>query len=232
MNRAAGCVALAALIAMSACSGGPNWFASQDEQRVWVPSSSDRCEYLNFGILSEFSGQERLSGLANEKVLRDVEEVYSQEFEAIGFHPAGDGEKPWLFLRAVLQESDMRENTITGGVELSATPSLHRDYMLAWSDGFAPVGPIGLIVATEIGTRWNRLDSRVRLDEMARANAKIAWNRTAPLLFEMCAWKKQLIEEGLTLKDFRRELVGEMDRIRRAHREADQQRKLQLEVEQ
>lgn len=228
----AGLFALITAIFSFACASDPQIAVSPPEQEAWSAPSSTPCEYFNFGIVSDFSGKERPSGLTNEETLLDVEEAFSREFQAVGFHRAVNGEKPWLFLEALLQKSLLSSNAISGAVRFESTPSLHRDYLLSRSKESVPPSDIGMILVTEIPTRWNRVDPAVELDKFARVRAEWVWSTTAPALFKMCAWKAQLIEDGLSVEDLRRELVKEIERIRREHREINQQKKLQLEVEQ
>ena len=112
---------------------------------VWSSPDSQPCEYFNFGILYEFSDQDRPSELTNEETLRDVEEIFSRELQAVGFHRAANDEKPWLFLRAVHQKSFLRSNAITGGVQFASTPSLHRDYLFARGYDAVPLGNLGMM---------------------------------------------------------------------------------------
>ncbi len=196
------------------------------------PSDSHSCEYLNFDVLHSQATDARPVASIHEAIMREVEAVFSRELESVGFNRVRGGETPWLFLRALLQPSDLRSNAVTGAVQLGATPDLHRDYWSAVSEGSIGEGEIGMSLAVEIGARSGRLDPAARrLEEKIRKKAHRVWERSAPVLFALCSWRRQLVDDGLSVEDLRRELVEEMNRIRNRHRLGEQEKNLKLEVE-
>ncbi len=199
-----------------------------------LPSTADprSCEYLNFDVLDYSTENQRQAGSIAEITARRVEAVFSKELESAGFHRVIDGETPWLFFRALLRTSELASNVMVGAVHLAPLPNLHRDYWTAVSEGSIPEGEIGMTLAVEIGTpSHGREPDSTRLERHARERARRVWGRSAPLLLELCHWRQELLEDGLSVEDIRRELVDEMNRIRRDHRRAEQQKKLKLEVE-
>jgi len=193
---------------------------------------SHSCEYLNFDILHSQATNAPPVSSTDEAVMREVEAVFSRELESVGFNRVRGGETPWLFLRALLQPSNLRSNAVTGAVQLGATPDLRRDYWSAVSEGSIGEGEIGMSLAVEIGARSGRLDpAATKLEEKVRKKAHRVWERSAPVLFALCSWRKQLVEDGLSVEELRRELVEEMDRIRSKHRSGEQEKNLKLEVE-
>jgi hypothetical protein len=57
------------------------------------------------------------------------------------------------------------------------------------------------------------------------------WETSAPVLFALCHWREQLVADGLSVEDLRRELVEEMNRIRSKQRRGEQEKRLKLGVE-
>jgi hypothetical protein len=195
-------------------------------------SDSRSCEYLNFDVVYGPAANAGAAASTSDAILREVEAVFSRELESAGFKRVRSGETPWLFLRALLQPSNLRSNAVTGAVQLGATPDLHRDYWSAVSDGSIGEGQIGMSLAVEIGARSGRLDpAATRLREQAREKAHRVWETSAPVLFALCRWREQLVADGLSVDDLRRELVEEMNRIRSKQRRGEQEKRLKLDVE-
>jgi hypothetical protein len=206
----------------------------RSEPRLANGSTADSrsCEYLNFDILYSEAASTGSAASTNDEILRAVEAVYSRELESVGFNRVRGGETPWLFLRALLQPSHLRSDAVTGAVQLAATPDLQRDYWSAVSEGSIGEGQIGMSLAVEIGARSGRLDpASTRLEEQVREKAHRVWERSAPVLFALCNWREQLVADGSSVEDVRRELVDEMNRIRRRQHRDQQEKRLKLEVE-
>jgi hypothetical protein len=200
--------------------------------RLGSPSDSRSCEYLNFDVRYSHTANAGPAASTSDEILREVEAVFSRELELAGFNRVRTGETPWLFLRALLQPSNLRSNAVTGAVQLGATPDLHRDYWSAVSEGAIGEGQIGMSLAVEIGARSGRLDPAAsRLEEQAREKAHRVWERSAPVLFGLCDWRRQLVADGLSVEDLRRELVEEMNRIRSRQHRDEQEKNLKLEIE-
>jgi len=187
---------------------------------------------MNIAILDHPTENGRQEDSTAESTVRRVETVFSKELELVGFHRVVGDETPWLFFRALLRTSELASNVMVGAVHLAPLPNLHRDYWAAVSEGSIPEGEIGMTLAVEIGTPSHGLEpDSTRLERHARERARRVWERSAPILLELCEWKQELSEDGLSVEDVRRELVDEMNRIRRAYRRTEQQKKLNLEVE-
>ena len=191
------------------------------------------CEYMNFVVFSDFPGYEHPEGLASAAIVRETEDLFSRELELAGFHRVGDGETPWLFLRAILQSSTLRSNAVSGIIELGPRSNLHRDLAVAPSAGSNSASEIGMIAVIEASTRStdNELSATAKLQELARANAERVRSESYPVLSALCQWKTELDRDGLTPEGLRRRLVEGMDRVRRARRDENQQKGLNLEVE-
>jgi hypothetical protein len=95
--------------------------------------------------------------------------------------------------------------------------------------GSKSASDIGMIAVIEANTR--SAGATAKLQELARANVRSVRNRTYPVLAALCAWRTELVLDGLTPEDLREQLVEGMNRIRRVNREGKQQKELKLEVE-
>ena len=197
------------------------------------PSRLETCEYMNFVVFRDFPGYEHSDELASEAVLKEVEDLFSLELERAGFHRVGNGETPWLFLRAILQESALSSNSGSGIVELGPRSSLHRDLALALSDGAISAGPVGMVTVIEADTRpaGHGLASPARIEDQARHEAQSARHKSDPILSALCEWRARLVADGLTVEELRRQLIDGMDRVRREHRRGTRKKGLRLEVE-
>lgn len=206
----------------------------QPTPRLTLAGSADSrsCEYLNFDILYSQSVSVGPAASTTDLILREVEALFSRELESAGFNRVRTGETPWLFLRALLQPSNLRSNAVTGAVQLGATPALHRDYWSAVSAGSIGEAQIGMSLAVELGAQSGMLEfASTRFEEQVREKAHRVWERSAPVLFALCNWREQLAADGLSVEDLRRELVDEMDRIRSKQRRGIQEKQLNLEIE-
>lgn len=206
----------------------------QPTPRLTLAGSADSrsCEYLNFDILYSQSVSVGPAASTTDLILREVEALFSRELESAGFNRVRTGETPWLFLRALLQPSNLRSNAVTGAVQLGAMPALHRDYWSAVSAGSIGEAQIGMSLAVELGAQSGMLEfASTRFEEQVREKAHRVWERSAPVLFALCNWREQLAADGLSVEDLRRELVDEMDRIRSKQRRGIQEKQLNLEIE-
>ena len=206
----------------------------QPTPRLTLADSADShsCEYLNFDILYSQSVSAGPAASTTDLILREVEALFSRELELAGFNRVRTGETPWLFLRALLQPSNLRSNAVTGAVQLGATPALHRDYWSAVSEGSIGEAQIGMSLAVELGAQSGMLEfESTRFEAQVREKAHRVWERSAPVLLALCHWREQLVADGLSVEDLRRELVDEMDRIRSKQRRDIQEKQLNLEVE-
>jgi hypothetical protein len=197
-----------------------------------VPESN-ACEYMNFVVFGDFPGYDYPDGLAARAIVRETEEMFSRELERAGFHRVRHGETPWFFLRAVLQSSSLRSDAVSGIVELGPRSNLHRELAMAPASESNAVSDIGMIALIEASTRsaGNDLGATSKLEELARSNAQRVRDQTYPVLSALCEWKTDLDRDGMTPEELRRQLVDEMGRIRRMHRESEQRKGLRLEVE-
>ncbi len=193
-------------------------------------SKSQTCEYLNFVVFRDFPGFEHPDELANQAVLEEVEELFSLELERVGFHRVRDGETPWLFLRAILQQSTLSSNSVSGIVELGPRSNLHRDLALALSDGSISAGAVGMVAVIEADTRpaGARLRFPAKIEDLARHESRSTQHKSDRVLSALCEWRAQLVGDGLTVEELQRQLIDGMDRVRRDRR---QQKSLELEVE-
>ena len=245
ISRVLSSAAAVAIAALGCASDVP---VTPPSSRNTFPSTPEprSCEYVNFAILDPPTENQRQANSMAEITVRRVEAVFSKELESAGFHRVTDDETPWLFFRALLRTSERASNVMVGAVHLAPLPNLHRDYWAAVSEGSIPEGKIGMTLAVEIGspshgrkpdsveigtTSHDRKPDSTYLERQARDRARRAWDRIAPLLLELCNWRQELSEDGLSIEDIRRELVDEMNRIRHEHRRAEQKKKLKLEVE-
>jgi hypothetical protein len=224
--------AAAVVIVVLGCAGDIPVRPPSSEHALPSPRDPRRCEYLNFDIFDHLGESQRQADSIREIMVSEVEAVFAQELESAGFHRVLASETPWLFLRAMLQPSKLASNAMVGAVHLGPLSNLHRDYWSAVSEGSILEGEIGMTLAVEIRTPSQGLElDSIRLEEHAREKARRVWDRSAPVLFELCHWRRQLSQDGLSVEDIRRELVEEMDRIRREYHRAEQRRNLKLEVE-
>lgn len=90
-----------------------------------------------------------------------------------------------------------------------------------------------MVTVIEADTRpaGNGLASPDRIEDLARHEAQSARHNSDPILSALCEWRTQLVADGLTVEELRRQLIDGMDRVRREHRQGTRQKRLRLEVE-
>ena len=194
-------------------------------------SRSETCEYMNFVVFRDFPGYEHPDELTSEAVLKEVEDLFSLELERAGFHRVGNGETPWLFLRAILQESALSSNSVSGIVELGPRSRLHRDLALALSDGSISAGAVGMVTVIEADTRPAGIQLRFpeKIEDLAKREARSTRHKSDRVLSALCEWREKLGGDGLTVEELQQQLVDGMNRVRSQRK---QQKGLELEVEQ
>ena len=231
-SRVLSSAAAVAIVVLGCARDVPVTLPSSDHA-LRSPRDPESCEYVNFDTFGRLAKNPRQADSISETTARDVEAVFSRELEWAGFHRVLDGETPWLFLRALLQTSERTSNAMVGAVHLGPLSNLHRDYWSAVSEGSISEGELGMTLAVEIATPSHGLElDSTNLEKRAREKARRVWDRSAPVLYELCNWRRRLSQDGRSVEDIRRELVEEMNRIRREHRRAEQQKNLKLDVEQ
>lgn len=150
------------------------------------PSQRASCEYTNFIIYQDFPDALVGVGVAPVEVLRQAEERFARELEAVGFHRVTSNEMPWLYVRAVLQKSTLAEGAVSGVVEFKPTADFNRDHALALSDSSIPDRRVGELAAFEGQVRSGRLVESDRIRMAAEEIGKKAWSHSGPLLMALC----------------------------------------------
>ena len=185
------------------------------------PDDAGSCEYTNFIAFRNVPDYKYGEGLASEKIMWEVEDIFAREFELAGFHLTEDARLGWLILRALLMPSTLKSDAVTGVVQLIPTAGLNRDLLYKLSDELVSLSSIEMIAPIEINVQpgGGGLGSTVALQQFARSKARWIWSEIEPTLSALCAWRTELIDDGLTIEDLQRELVDGMVRIRREYRE-------------
>jgi hypothetical protein len=175
-----------------------------------IPSGTsvldNTCKYVRFVLATDATGFVRSDELADVALTREVELLYAEEFERVGFRRLPTEAGAWLYLRANLMRSPVRPDNLVGAVELASTSHLHRDYSLALMSGEVPEGPMGTLIATEIATQQGTVRFRDGVRADARKVAQWAWGISTPALGGLCTWETQVINEGVTIEELRKEL--------------------------
>ena len=187
---------------------------------------ADRCEYTNFTIFRNHPDYQHGEDLASEAITWAVEDIFARELELVGFQRVAGERTPWLILRAVLMPSLLKPGSVSGVVVFVATAGLNRDFAYEPSDELIPPSGIEMVVPVEIDLRprGGGLGSRVALQRFAKSKASWIWAEIEPNLSALCAWRRELIDDGLTLEDLQRELANGRFHIRsesRAGRRGD-----------
>lgn len=185
------------------------------------PDKAGSCEYTNFIAYRNHPEYKYGEGLASEEIMWEVEDIFARELELAGFHHTEDARTAWLFLRALLMPSTLKSDAVSGVVQLVASASLNRDLLYQLSDELAPLSRIEMIVPIEINVQpgGGGLGPTVAVQQFARRKARWIWAEIEPTLSALCAWRTELIDDGLTIEDLQRELVDGMVRIQHEYRE-------------
>lgn len=220
------------MASLSCAAKGPIAYAVEPYATPSESAALDTsCKYLRFALATEVPGFVRGDGLAEVAITREIELLYAEEFERVGFDMVSPGEIYWMYLRANLMKSPVRPDNLVGSMEFASTSELHRDYSLALMSGEVPVAPIGVIMATEIATQKGRVQFLDGARADARKAAEWALSISTPALAGLCGWEKQVVDEGVTIEELREKLVAEMVRVRQARREKKQSKELKIEIE-
>jgi len=153
---------------------------------------------------------------ADDSIVKNVEEIFMRELELVGFHRVLNGETPWFFLRATIQPSSLRGNSVSGVIEFGPMANFNRDLALSLIEEPLPPGGAGMLVPieAEIQSRGHRVSSTTELERLARVEAVLLWKRLTPTLFALCDWRTQLVDDGLTVEVLYERLVDRIVRIR------------------
>jgi len=166
---------------------------------------------------------------ASKHVANQVETAWLQAIEATGFRVPRGREPAAFLVLSNLYLPPQTPDVIVGSTVFNASPWLLRDWLFA-SEAGAIASGAGL--ETTSAEAIPHRGGRPEIDrEHIQAAAERWANRVSPVLIEMCEWREGVIADGLTVEHLRRELVEEMIRIRREHREEKQRKDLKLEIE-
>ena len=184
-------------------------------------SSSAPCEYVNFIMFRDHPEFRTTVGGASDSIVNEIEDVFMRELETVGFRRAGYGEIPWLALRAVVQPSALRGDSVSGAVLLAPMADLNRDLALSLIREGVPLSGIGMLVPIEVTTEGMglRSTSAIDLKQLAKTEAESLWSRSRPILTTLCDWRTQLADEGLTVELLYQRLVDRMAQIRSGDRQ-------------
>ena len=158
-----------------------------------------------------------------------VETAWLQAIEATGFRALRGRETAAFLVLSNLYSPPQTPNMIVGSTVFNASAWLLRDWLFALEAGAITSGA-GLETTSAEAIPHRGGQPQIDREHIQAAVERWA-NRVSPVLTEMCEWREGVIADGLTIEHLRRELVEEMIRIRREHREEKQRKDLRLEIE-